>query len=819
VKLEYSVDNGLNWSDIVVSIPDTGSCPWIIPDLSSTQALVRVSDTDGSGPEDISDVAFTITPIPSVTIITPNGGESWEGSSVQNITWSSIGNLNNVKLEYSSNGGTNWNLITATTANDGIEPWAIPNTPTNTALVRISDIDDNGPVDTSDAVFTITPKPTLTILTPNGGESWGGGKYHNITWTSVATSGTVKIQYSENNGLSWNELIASTPDNGSLDMILPDISTTTAAIRISDIDGDGPADTSDAVFTITPMPGESIIFSATGDVPYGSDEIPTFQQQIADHNLYSPSEFFIHVGDIKAGSDPCDESFYSDMAGYLLELAVPAYIVPGDNETVDCSDEDQGWAYWYQYFLDFEINFCGSPFTEKQAVRPENIAFVSKGVLFIGINLVNGASDASMVDDADWVEQQLQQKVSQVRAAVVFGQEGPGSSSRDLFFDRFVPAAQSFGKSVLYLHGSGHSWIMDYPFAASNILRIQVDNGGSEEPVQITVTKDPQNIFAILRNPFSNNPQLYNLIPCVDAGADLQITPGSIANLQGKVKDDGVPTLPDTLTTTWSKVSGPGTVTFGNPNAAVTTASFSLLGNYVLRLTANDGELQNYDEIVVEVTDFVLPVVLSSFSAIGGDNKVTLKWTTSSEINNVGFEVYRSEQEDGEYMLLSSYETDTRLKGAINSSKTIDYSFTDEHLVNDRIYWYKLVDIDLNGVATFHGPVSALTSSRAEQIIKLATVPTKFELHQNYPNPFNPETTIKISLPLESIADQEVNLRIYNSLGKQVKTLISGKIVPGMYEIVWDGTNDHNQKLASGTYFIRLQSAFLNQTRKMLLVR
>src|SRR5262249_56247253 len=55
------------------------------------------------------------------------------------------------------------------------------------------------------------------------------------------------------------------------------------------------------------------------------------------------------------------------------------------------------------------------------------------------------------------------------------------------------------------------------------------------------------------------------------------------------------------LATTWSKVSGPGTVTFGNANAVDTTASFSVSGSYVLRLTVNDSALQASDDISVTV--------------------------------------------------------------------------------------------------------------------------------------------------------------------------------------------------------------------------
>src|SRR5262245_61224918 len=46
-----------------------------------------------------------------------------------------------------------------------------------------------------------------------------------------------------------------------------------------------------------------IVFSATGDVPYGDAEVPIFQDQVNHHNVYSPSDFFVHLGDIKSGSE------------------------------------------------------------------------------------------------------------------------------------------------------------------------------------------------------------------------------------------------------------------------------------------------------------------------------------------------------------------------------------------------------------------------------------------------------------------------------------------------------------------------------------
>jgi len=86
-----------------------------------------------------------------------------------------------------------------------------------------------------------------------------------------------------------------------------------------------------------------------------------------------------------------------------------------------------------------------------------------------------------------------------------------------------------------------------------------------------------------------------NQPPTVNAGSDQTITLPSAATLNGTASDDGQPS--GTLVTTWSEVSGPGSVTFGNANALQTTATFSDAGNYVLRLSASDTALTRSDDV------------------------------------------------------------------------------------------------------------------------------------------------------------------------------------------------------------------------------
>jgi hypothetical protein len=92
-----------------------------------------------------------------------------------------------------------------------------------------------------------------------------------------------------------------------------------------------------------------------------------------------------------------------------------------------------------------------------------------------------------------------------------------------------------------------------------------------------------------------------NLPPAVEAGPQQVVVLPALATLQGTVTDDGLPIPPGTVTHGWSKVSGPGPVTFETPALAGTRASFTTPGNYLLRLTASDGELAAGDSVVVIV--------------------------------------------------------------------------------------------------------------------------------------------------------------------------------------------------------------------------
>ena len=97
-------------------------------------------------------------------------------------------------------------------------------------------------------------------------------------------------------------------------------------------------------------------------------------------------------------------------------------------------------------------------------------------------------------------------------------------------------------------------------------------------------------------------------------------------------------------------------------------------------------------------------------------------------------------------------------------------------------------------------------------------IPVTFRLLQNYPNPFNPYTTIKFGIP-SGAAGQKISLVVYNILGQKISTLVDGPMSPGYHEILWEGLNSENKRVASGMYFYRLKSGDFDLVRKMILLK
>ncbi|MCK9425185.1 MAG: T9SS type A sorting domain-containing protein, partial [Ignavibacteriaceae bacterium] len=94
--------------------------------------------------------------------------------------------------------------------------------------------------------------------------------------------------------------------------------------------------------------------------------------------------------------------------------------------------------------------------------------------------------------------------------------------------------------------------------------------------------------------------------------------------------------------------------------------------------------------------------------------------------------------------------------------------------------------------------------------------PNSFELKQNYPNPFNPETTIEYSLT----KTEKVTLKIYNSLGREIMTLVNNEEqISGNHLITWKGIDKHGNHVSSGIYYYLLKTTDGSLTKKAVYIK
>ncbi len=125
--------------------------------------------------------------VSTLTLTSPNGGESWHMGDVHNVTWSSTGSIVNVRLEYSKDGfSSDLHTIVSSTPNDGSYAWSVPNDPSVTVRVRVSDASNPSTNDTSNASFVIynnvpdlpsnpSPADGATDQSVTADLSWTGG--------------------------------------------------------------------------------------------------------------------------------------------------------------------------------------------------------------------------------------------------------------------------------------------------------------------------------------------------------------------------------------------------------------------------------------------------------------------------------------------------------------------------------------------------------------------------------------------------------------------------------------------------------------------
>jgi len=311
VRIEYSDENGSKWYEIAYTAND-GEFTWIVPSLKSTKCLVKISAISDESLFDCSDLCFAIESKVSTSrsgkldlvLYEHSGtqsGEGWENAIDNDWTdtpedWSgtvtAIGDtcfanfgfdndemlqINKVRLITDTRVG-NWDYIrdrwvkkftvqvsTTDRSEDAFSTLVLDQVkkkgggwqdyefdPVVAKYIKLTINEPASGLRQLGEFEIYASEPTLTVVSPNGGEIIYFDEPCNILWTPIEPQQSVKIQYSLDNGMNWNAIINETEDDGEYKWSVPGVTSKFGLIRISAVADDSISDQSDSPFRIAP---------------------------------------------------------------------------------------------------------------------------------------------------------------------------------------------------------------------------------------------------------------------------------------------------------------------------------------------------------------------------------------------------------------------------------------------------------------------------------------------------------------------------------------------------------------------------------------
>jgi hypothetical protein len=258
VSIEFSYDGGTSWWYFgeVPSGPNGGSASVGVPDIETSNAILKISDVIHPAATDISDGPFTIV-VPAIVIWSPAPGDVIFNNSTSSVFWIlNISGINLLNAELSNDNGQTYTLIGQNiNAQTGYTFLDFSTTPSDSCIIRLSNMDDPSEYGLS-VVFTIAAQPVYTLTSPAGGEIINILSPFMVTWTVENTySPYAYLEYSADNGVTWVVInnVETIGNNGSYEWTTPNINSEECLLRITDSYSYTSVDTSN-VFSIFPYP-------------------------------------------------------------------------------------------------------------------------------------------------------------------------------------------------------------------------------------------------------------------------------------------------------------------------------------------------------------------------------------------------------------------------------------------------------------------------------------------------------------------------------------------------------------------------------------
>jgi len=692
---------------------------------------------------------------PSLTLIAPNGGETWTIGTVHNIAWTSS-DVTAVDIEYSLDGGAGWLPVAAgVDAATGSYAWTIPAGATSQALVRLTDAGDPGLTDVSASTFTIAePVYAVTVLSPNGMQRWEAGTQPDILFSSENVA-AVMIEVSDDAGATWSTVAASAPAaGGAFAWTVPATAGDEYLVRVSDAGASGATDISDGVFSVIPeITGDEFDYVFFADSP-----TPVY---------YDPSWTFVTAPStlVRQGEKIPVETTRSLVGNYALKL---------------------GWT-----------SNAGGDWGAAVA----GIGWIGRDVTQRDSLIVHVYADAA-VAQADlpciYLEDTSNVRSPKIPMSTLVGDVAAGAWQRlaiplQVFLDNPGTTDMTRVKTIFFgqqsADGVAHQWFLD---------DIRMTGGetltGDDVPTIVVIGS------STAAGTGASTPAL-SWVGLFRAYVQSQEPTAQVVNLAV----GGI--------TTYHVMPSDYTPPAGRPSPLapnnVTMALAYKPHLIIVNLPSNDVNagyttaevMANYDAVLAEATAVGVPV-----------------WFTTTQPRNFASQAQRDQQLEIANLTLSEFGTyavdvwnglaaaDGTILPAYGSGDGIHLNDAGHALIYDRMLGA--------GIWEYMLTVGIEDPGEEEQPEPTAT-PRATQLFQNAPNPFNPATVISFDLSRPSA----VSLEIYDLRGQMVRRLLQGNLPAQHHAVSWDGRSDSGQQAPSGTYLYRLRSDETTFARSMLLLK
>jgi hypothetical protein len=516
VKIEL-FKGGIFHSTIVASTVSDGTYNWTVPVVTqASDYTVVITSVNNSSFTDVSDANFTIQ-ISGITVSSPNGNEVWEIGSSYDITWTD--NIaEDVKIELFKGGVFNSTIISSTPS-DGTYNWTIPAvTQASDYTVVITSVSNGSITDVSDANFTIQTS-TISVTSPNGGESWSAGTTQNITWTDNINENVTINLYK--GGVFHSIISTSTNSNGSKEWVIPFTQEdgNDYRIKITSVDNPGLFDFSDADFTIvgnqitvtSPNGGEILLETNDHIITWtdnltGSVEIQLFKSDVFHSSITtstpSDGEFTWNPpASTPTGTDYKVKIISVDDAA-IFDFSDSTFTIISNNITVTSPNGGENW-----------LNGSANTITWTDDISGEVKIDLYKGGVFdttIAVSVPSsGSFDWDFADAVPGMDYQI--KISSVDQPALFdmsdnnftlfsgeltvtspngGENWLAGSSQTIFWDDNIDGDVEI---ELYRADTLHS-IISGPTASDGVKAWDIPfdfEGGSDFKVKITSVENP----------------------------------------------------------------------------------------------------------------------------------------------------------------------------------------------------------------------------------------------------------------------------------------------------------------------------------------